>query len=78
MEEVSKLKEQDKHMLDLAKTNKRIASLNAEKALAQSETAELQYKYIVLQIYMKYGLSPKDGIDEEGNIVRAGDSNENS
>lgn len=77
MEENNKLKEQDKHALDLAKTNKKIATLNAEKAVTQNELAELQYKYIVLQIYMKYGLSPKDGIDEDGNIIKASDSNEN-
>jgi len=75
--ENNKLSDQDQHTLDLAKANKKMASLNAEKAIAQNETAELHYKYVVLQIYMKYGLSPKDGIDESGNIIKSGDENEN-
>lgn len=78
MEEKNKLKDQDKAALDMAKNNKKIAILNAEKAAAQNELADLQYKYIVLQIYMKYGLSPKDGIDEEGNIIKGEIANENS
>jgi regulator of replication initiation timing len=70
------LQEADKLALELAKMNKRLAAVNAEKALAQNETADLHYKYVVLQIYMKYGLTPNDSIDENGNILRGITSNE--
>jgi uncharacterized protein YxjI len=68
--DLSQLQEADKLALELAKMNKRLAAVNAEKALAQNETAEIHYKYVVLQIYMKYNLTPDDTIDEHGNIVR--------
>jgi hypothetical protein len=70
------IQEADKLALELAKMNKRLAAVNAEKALAQNETADLHYKYVVLQIYMKYGLTPNDSIDESGNILRGVTSNE--
>lgn len=67
---VEKLQEQDRMTLELAKMNKKMATLAAEKAIAQNETAEMQYKYVVLQLYMRYGLTAQDGIDENGNIIR--------
>lgn len=67
---MEKIEEQDRLHLEMAKMNKKMATVSAEKAIAQAETAELQYKYIVLQLYMRYGLSAADGIDESGNIVR--------
>jgi hypothetical protein len=74
--ETVQLQETDKLALELAKMNRRLAAVNAEKALAQNETAELHYKYVVLQIYMKYGLSSSDSIDENGNVIK-GKLNEN-
>ena len=74
--ETIQLQEADKLALELAKMNRRLAAVNAEKALAQNETAELHYKYVVLQIYMKYGLSSSDSIDENGNVIK-GKLNEN-
>lgn len=70
------LQESDRLALELAKMNKRLAAVNAEKALAQNETADVHYKYVVLQIYMKYGLGPNDSIDENGNIIKGSGSNE--
>jgi len=70
MDQVEKLQEQDRLTLELAKMNKKMATLAAEKAIAQNETAEMQYKYVVLQLYMRYGLTAQDGIDENGNIIR--------
>lgn len=66
------LQDSDKMALEMAKMNKKLAISNAEKALAQNEVADLHYKYVVLQIYMKYGLNQNDSIDENGNIVRNG------
>lgn len=76
MEQPSKLEETDRMALELSKMNRRLAQAGAEKALAQNETAELHYKYTVLQVYMKYGLSSTDSIDENGNILRGVNQNE--
>jgi len=66
------LQERDKMALDLAKSHRQLALAQAEKALAQNETADVSYKYIVLQLYMKYGLTEADAIDESGKILRGG------
>lgn len=62
-EKLEVLSQEDKMALELAKMNKRLA-------IASVENAELHYKYVVLQIYMKYGLTQNDAIDEHGNINR--------
>lgn len=67
-----KLQEIDRMALELAKANRRTALAKAETALAQNENAELSYKYIVLQIYMKYGLTEQDAIAETGEIIKGG------
>lgn len=64
------LNDMDKMILDLAKSKRQTALALAEKALAQNETAEISYKYIILQIYMKYGLTEADAINENGEIMR--------
>lgn len=68
----AKLAEVDRMALELAKSNRKTALAQAEKALAQNETADLAYKYVVLQLYMKYGLTEADAITEAGEIVRGG------
>lgn len=67
-----KLAEVDRMALELAKANRKTALAQAEKALAQNETADLAYKYVVLQLYMKYGLTEADAITEGGEIVKGG------
>lgn len=67
-----RLSDVDRMALDLAKSNKKLAVAQAEKALAQNETAEVSYKYVVLQLYMKYGLTAEDAITEAGDIIRGG------
>ena len=67
---VEKLSESDVNRLELAKMNKRVALANAEKALAENNSAELAYKYTVLELYMKYGLTAADALDEQGNVHR--------
>jgi hypothetical protein len=69
---VDKLQDVDRMALELAKSKRLVALAQAEKALAQNETAELSYKYVVLQLYMKYGLTEADAIDENGAIIRGG------
>ena len=70
----AKLAEVDRMALELAKANRKTALAQAEKALAQNETADLAYKYVVLQLYMKYGLTESDAITEAGDIVKGGAS----
>lgn len=67
-----KLSDVDRMSLELAKSAKKLAVAQAEKALAQNETADISYKYVVLQIYMKYKLSEADAITESGEIIRNG------
>jgi hypothetical protein len=70
--QTERLQEVDRMALELAKANRKTALANAEKALAQNETAELAYKYVVLQICMKYGLTDADLLNEDGSFVRGG------
>jgi hypothetical protein len=67
-----KLMDVDKMALDLAKERRQTALAEAKTALAKNENAELGFKYIVLQLYMKYGLSSSDAIGEDGTIVIGG------
>lgn len=65
------ISEEDRLKIELAKIKRQNAILNAQKAMAQSETAELAFKYTVLQVYMKYGLDSNDTIDDNtGQISR--------
>jgi hypothetical protein len=66
------LAEVDKLALDLAKEQRKTALAEAKTALANNEKAELTFKYIVLQLYMKYGLNERDAISEQGEIIKDG------
>ena len=66
-----RLGETERLTLEVARMNRKVALANAEKALAQNDSAELSYRYIMLQMYMKYGLSVEtDTIDEQGYVHR--------
>ena len=67
-----KLADVDKLTLELSRQQRQTALAEARTALAQNEKAELAYKYVVLQLYMKYGLTDADAISEAGDIVRGG------
>lgn len=67
-----KLADVDKLQLDLAKARRETALAQAKEALAKNETADLNYKYVILQLYMKYGMSQADALSENGDIVRGG------
>lgn len=67
-----KMQEQDRMALELAKSRRETALAQAKESLAKNETADLAYKYVVLQLYMKYGLNANDAISENGDIVRGG------
>jgi len=67
-----KMSDVDVLTLALAKSRSRAALAEAKTAVAQSEKSELDYRYTVLQLYRKYGLSDADAISEDGAIVRGG------
>lgn len=67
-----KLAEVDRLALELAKSKRQTALAEAKTALANNENAELAYKYVVLQLYMKYGLTERDAISEAGDILKDG------
>lgn len=67
-----KLMEVDRMTLELAKQRRITALAEAKTALAQSENAELTFKYVVLQLYMKYSLTDADAISEAGDIIKGG------
>ena len=69
---VPRLLDIDRMALELARQQRATALAEARTALAQNEKAELAYKYVVLQLYMKYGLTDADAISETGEIVRGG------
>lgn len=67
-----KLLDIDRMALELARQQRLTALADARTAMANNEKAELAYKYVVLQLYMKYGLTDADAISETGDIVRGG------
>lgn len=67
-----KLSEIDRMALELSKCQRQVAVAEAKTALANNEKAELQYKYVVLQIYMKYNLTEQDALNENGDIMYGG------
>lgn len=67
-----KISEVDRMALELSKSQRAVALAEAKTALANNEKAELAYKYVVLQIYMKYGMTAQDALSEAGEIVRGG------
>jgi hypothetical protein len=67
-----RLQEVDRMALELAKSKRQTALAEAKTALANNENAELSYKYVVLQLYMKYGLTDRDAISEAGEIIKDG------
>jgi hypothetical protein len=68
----TKLQDLDKMSLDLAKARKQTTLAEAKTALAENEKAELAYRYFILQLYMKYGLTASDAISEAGDIIIGG------
>lgn len=67
-----RLMDVDKLALDLAKERRQTALAEAKTALAKSETAELNFRYTVLQLYMKYNMDSSDALSENGDIIKGG------
>jgi len=67
-----RISEVDRMALELAKSKREVALAEAKTALANNEKADLAYRYVVLQIYLKYGMNERDALSEAGEIVRGG------
>ncbi len=66
-----KISDQDKHTLDLMIMQRKVAIASAEKAIAENNASESNYKLALFQLYMKYGMNVEtDAIDENGSIKR--------
>ncbi|CAB4196535.1 hypothetical protein UFOVP1290_55 [uncultured Caudovirales phage] len=70
--QTEKISEIDRLSLDLSKTKRELALSDAKTAIANSEKAELSYRYFILKLYMKYNLTESDAITEGGDIIRGG------
>lgn len=60
----------DVNVLERANVRRQLTHAQAEKASADNEVAELQYKNIIMQLFLKYGLTARDSITQEGVITR--------
>ena len=67
-----RMQDVDRLALELAKAKREVALAEAKTAIANNEKADLAYRYVVLQLYMKYGLTEADAITEGGDVVRGG------
>ena|SRR5260221_4900115 len=68
----ARLSDMDRMALELARQQRLTTLADARAAVAQTEKSELAYKYVVLQLYMKYGLTDADAISETGDIIKGG------
>lgn len=63
------ISDSDRLLIELAKSKKLLAVAEAKAALANSTNADIEYKYLVLKIYMKYNLTADDALNEDGTII---------
>jgi len=69
---IKQISHEDVSLLELAKARKETAAAQAREAAARSEVSEISYRYLVLQVYLKYGLNQTDALSEDGTIIRGG------
>lgn len=69
-----KVSDADLLSLERANLKRQVAQANAQKAIAESETAEMTYKTVVMQIFMKYKMNESDTMTQEGVINRTAGS----
>lgn len=67
---ISSISKEDHDVIQNLKANAAFCKALTQKAVAEQRAAELEVQAAVLRTYMKYGMSPTDQIDGEGNIVR--------
>lgn len=67
---VERLSNEDKATLDSIKMKRELALERAKTAVSQSESAQLAYDNVILQLAMKYKLSDGDVIEDNGELKR--------
>lgn len=69
-ENVERLSDADMLSLERANNKRQLALANAKAATVEAEAAELSYKNLVMQLFMKHGLSQDDAINPDGSLRR--------
>lgn len=69
MSELTYISAEDLRMIEDAKNNAAFAKEVARRAELEYQNATLIAKNITLGMFIKYGLSSKDQIDNQGNII---------
>lgn len=76
---MEKIEDKDLYMITVSKMKIELATAEAEKYVLTAKLADSQFKNTVNNIFMKYGLSQGDIIDEKtGEITRAKKEEENN
>jgi hypothetical protein len=74
--EVISISSEDLKMIQNAKNNVVYMRAMEEKAALETRVSELEVKNIILMTYIKYGLSIKDTIENDGKIIYAEESSQ--
>jgi hypothetical protein len=69
---VPRISEEDRAALELAKARRETVLAQTREAIAKNDTSDLAYRYLILQLYNRYGLTERDAISEDGNIIIGG------
>lgn len=67
---VGKVSKEDQDTLQQLKSNVAFCRALTQKAQAEQRAAELEVQAATLRLFMKYGMSPNDQVDADGNILR--------
>lgn len=68
---MDKISQEDLQLIRDLKSRAVLASTEAEKTIAEARTAEMEARYGILTVYMKYGLKMgEDTIAEDGTIMK--------
>lgn len=67
---LGKVSKEDQDTLTQLKSNVAFCRALTQKAQAEQRAAELEVQAATLRLFMKYGMSPTDQVDAEGNILR--------
>lgn len=64
-----KLNDEALKAISNAKSRAILVAAQADKAVAEAKVAELEYRSVIQQAFIKYGLSLNDTIDERTGII---------
>lgn len=69
---VERLSDEDMLAIERANNKRVLAVANAKAATNEAEAADQGYKNVVMQFFLKYGLTSEDAINPDGTIKRRG------